>query len=154
MQKKTTPKVGNIIITSFQMLNTGSLDEHFILLHMIFSHKSDHEQQHSTILPLTICSYSDSKIHTSQTQQILILVLFLMFNNIFIFQIKQFEKFRSTANCLNKERRSKSYEIRSNFRSTTTKFDNKSLFDNYIGFLAMKLTTLNTIAKPIVQINH
>ena len=35
--KKITPKVGNIIITSFQkqMSDTGSLDKHFLLLHMI-----------------------------------------------------------------------------------------------------------------------
>ena len=42
MKNKTTPKVGNIIITFFQkqMLNTGSVDEHFLLLHMFFSIES------------------------------------------------------------------------------------------------------------------
>ena len=76
--KKITPKVGNIIITSFQkqMLDTGSLDKHFLLhssslfwnfysttlpicyFTVPFYHSS-------STLPLTTCSYSDSKIQTS-----------------------------------------------------------------------------------------
>ena len=72
---------------------------------------------YSTILPLTICSYSDSK-NTYKLDFIDLNIGLVSF-------------------VLNK-----------------TEFDKKSLMDNVNGFLAMKLTTLNTIAKPIVQTNH